>query len=56
MTHNHERRTARAIHQSELDGRWVYEWNTGDVGKLVGVPDGFTFDPRKSHPVHHSIE
>lgn len=45
-----ERRFAKAVQQSERDGRWIYEWNTGDVGKLT-IPEGFTFDPRQSEPV-----
>lgn len=50
MASDDERRTAKAIHLSEKDGRWIYEWNTGDVGKLT-IPEGFSFDPRRSQPI-----
>ncbi|MCJ1902276.1 hypothetical protein MR829_18100 [Paracoccus versutus] len=50
-----ERRIAKAIHLSEKDGRWVYEWNTGDVGKLT-IPEGFTFDPKQSEPIFGAAE
>lgn len=55
MAVEHELRTAKAIHQSQKDGRWIYEWNTGAVGKLT-VPEGFVFDPRQSEPIIGAVE
>lgn len=50
MIEPRERLRAKPIHLSDTDERWVFEWNTGDVGKLT-IPKGFSFDPSASRPI-----